>query len=401
VLVRSYFDESWDSDVLCVAGYVFKAGKARKLDAEWRRMLSRYELPYFRMSACNQGTEPFDKLTKDECIAVQKKVIAIIGDFAAFGAAVTIDQSAFDKIITNKGFVRTAYELCILMVLTAVQVWMDEHNEQMRSSYFFEAGHAHQSLANALMDNMFRNQAMKDSYRYVAHVFVDKKESRPTQAADILAWQWYKDLMRRKNGAKNYRADCEALLSGTPHRAVHVGKETLELAIRWMNERSGGNWGNELAALALRDPSNPIFPKAKGEKGDAKALAEFISASGRASTGRQLYEGPPLPERAILPAMTARALAPAQTHNWRQWYLCSVGERGQSISSGSSRCAPSAARPAASPQPRSQIITLDTAAITTNSCSARCARSAAIAIKAFGRSTSEATATRSATTAIR
>jgi hypothetical protein len=276
VLVQSYFDESWDEEIICVAGYIFKSGKARKFDTEWRRMLTRYRLPYFRMSACNQGTEPFDKLSKDQCVAVQKEAIALVGDFASFGAAVTVDQSAFNKIITNKGFVRTPYEFCVWMVLTAVQVWIEDHNEARKAAYFFEAGHAHQGMANTLMDNMFKNQSMKDAYRYKAHVFVDKKESRPTQAADILAWQWFKDLTRRKNGIFKSRADCEALLKGTPHRAVHAGKETFEMAIRWMNERAGGSWGNELAALAFRDPNNPIFPKKDGEGGDAKALAEFI-----------------------------------------------------------------------------------------------------------------------------
>ena len=175
VLVQSYFDESGDTDILCVAGYIFQSGKSRKLDIEWRRMLLRYKLPYFRMSACNQGTEPFDKLTKNECISVQKEAIALIGAFVVFGAAVTVDQSAFNKIITNKGFVRTPYEFCVWLVLTAVQVWMEDHKEAMKAAYFFEAGHAHQGMANTLMDNMFKNQSMKDTYRYKAHVFVDKK----------------------------------------------------------------------------------------------------------------------------------------------------------------------------------------------------------------------------------
>lgn len=241
MVIQSYFDESGDTDILCVAGYIFKSGKAKKFDLEWRRMLFRYKrLPYFRMSACNRGSEPFDRLTKDERIAVQKEAIALIGRFAAYGAAITVDQAAFNKIITNKGFVRTSYEFCVWMILTSVQAWMNEHPPVSGASYFFKSGHLHQAMANGLMNKIFINRTMKERYRYKEHLFVDKVAVRPTQAADTLAWQWYKDLTRRKkNGAKGPCADCAALLRGTPHHVFHADEEMFQKAIDWMNSRAG------------------------------------------------------------------------------------------------------------------------------------------------------------------
>ena len=242
-------------------------------------MLFRYKkLPYFRMSACNSGSEPFDRLSKDERIAVQKEAIALIGKFATRGAVITLDQAAFNRTITSKGFVRTPYEFCVWMILTAVQVWIDgqQLSEKVGAGYFFESGHAHQKMANGLMNKIFTDETMKRKYRYKAHRFVDKASVRPTQAADILAWQWYKDLTRRKNGLKKSRADCVALLHGTPHHVLHANEEMFQQAIDWMNFKAGGNWGNELAALALRDPTNPIFPRKPGEHGDSEAFAKFI-----------------------------------------------------------------------------------------------------------------------------
>ena len=57
-------------------------------------------------------------------------------------------------------------------------------------SYFYEAGHASKTEANALMSRIFSNAALRGTYHYGSHTFADKQQLRPLQAADILAWQW-------------------------------------------------------------------------------------------------------------------------------------------------------------------------------------------------------------------
>jgi hypothetical protein len=79
-IVQAYFDES-DSHAgapaLSVAGFVFNPQSCLELDDQWLAVLERYELPYFHVVDCAHGNRPFDKLTKDECIAVEKEMIAI------------------------------------------------------------------------------------------------------------------------------------------------------------------------------------------------------------------------------------------------------------------------------------------------------------------------------------
>ena len=89
--------------LLCVAGYTFRSQNSRLLDKDWRKMLRRYQLPYFRMSACNAGQAPFDHLTGPQCIAVATEAIALINQYAAFGYAVTVEQEAFNKVVTPSG----------------------------------------------------------------------------------------------------------------------------------------------------------------------------------------------------------------------------------------------------------------------------------------------------------
>ena len=199
VLIKSYFDESYDANVLCIAGYSFTSQAARAMDEAWRKMLIRnHRLPYFRMSACNAKQDPFDRLTKDECIEVATEAINLINKYAQMGFAVTVDQNAFDKIVTLRGFVSTAYEFCSWIGLTAANEHARHHSPSGGMSFFFEAGFKHQALANRMMTNLFSNPNLKAYYRYKSHTFMDKKECVPTQAADMLAWQWYKSPSGKK-----------------------------------------------------------------------------------------------------------------------------------------------------------------------------------------------------------
>jgi hypothetical protein len=271
VITHSYFDESYDADVLCVAGYTFTGAGALELDREWRRMLARYgNLPFFRMSACNQHRWPFDSLTKTQCIAIATDAIGLINKYALFGHAVTIDQKAFNKTITSKGVVSTPYELCSWLGLTAVRAEISKKWPITGMSFFFEAGFSHQTQAERMMKRIFQSPQLRQLYAYKAHTFVVKEDCRPTQAADLLAWQWYKDLTRRAKGATQPRGDLRALVEKTQHYMLHADNHLLQKLVEDMNARAGSPLGNEIAGIAMRNPDSSLFPKHPGESGSAE-----------------------------------------------------------------------------------------------------------------------------------
>jgi hypothetical protein len=282
VLIKSFSDESYDNAILCVAGYTMTSPQARALDTAWGRMLSQYRLPYFRMSACNARQEPFDHLTEQECIAVATEAIALIGQHVAFGYAVTVDQKAFRKVITSKGFVRTPYEMALWLTLTGVTLQRAKHIANPgKSAFFFEAGFQHQGQANQMMERIFNAPQIRDRHNYKSHSFVEKEESRPTQAADLLSWQWYKNAVRVRQGRTRPRGDLLALFRSAPHYLIDVTEDRLLRLVERLNQMSGSDFGNELAGMALRDPDHPMFPKRKGETGSLEALQNFRRGLGR------------------------------------------------------------------------------------------------------------------------
>lgn len=277
VIVKSFFDESYDDDLLCVAGYSFLSSEARALDICWRKMLTRYKrLPYFRMSACNAGQDPFDRLSEEECIEVATEAIGLIGKHAAHGFAVTVDQASFYRVVTAKGFVSTPYELCAWLCLVTTNSYAERAHPNSGMSFVFESGFKDQTTANGMMNNIFNAPKLRESYRYVSHSFIDKKLSRPTQAADILAWQWFKDYKRNKNGARKRRGDLEALISGTRHFAMHLGQDKLQEYVDKINEMAGSPYGSAMMGLALRNPKSPVFAQRPGETGSKEVFDRFV-----------------------------------------------------------------------------------------------------------------------------
>lgn len=177
-------------------------------------MLAHYRhLPYFRMSACNANEYPFGELSKDECISVATEAIRLINKYAVFGCAITIDQHAFKKVNTGKELVTTPYEFCSWFALISIRLEMDKYYPNGPMAFLFEAGFRHEALANRMMKKIFSVPALRERYRYKSHSFMSKLDCRPVQAADILAWQQYKDFKRRSKGISGRRGDFAALIS--------------------------------------------------------------------------------------------------------------------------------------------------------------------------------------------
>ena len=232
MIIHAFFDESGGGKgdpVQCVAGFVFTSRNARLLSEEWRKMLLRNKrLPFFRMSACNSGREPFDALSKDERIKVQTEAIGLIKKYAAYGVAETTDVQAFHDAVPPTFPTQDVYTFtCENVLVQVLRFIREKHPDVTSTSFFFEAGHANQSKSNAMMKRVFSEPIMKAEYRYSSHEFVEKVQAPPVQAADIIAWQWFKNTMRMRSGLTEPRADCKAVLE-VPHATFHYDGPTMQ-----------------------------------------------------------------------------------------------------------------------------------------------------------------------------
>jgi hypothetical protein len=103
--------------------------------------------------------------------------------------------------------------------------WADTYSYKAKISYFFESGHKHQSHTNKAIDMLrARDQEGGVNYlRYHSHTFAGKCDLRPLQAADLLAYEWQKELRRLNmpSKQKTMRRSFQSLLEKT-HITMHL-----------------------------------------------------------------------------------------------------------------------------------------------------------------------------------
>ncbi len=222
MMIRAYFDESGThvgSPLTCVAGYLFKDRDARLLDRKWGEVLDSAGLHYFHMVDCAHGVGEFKAKSKPERISIETKLISLIKKHATLGIVASICDSDFYQVAERES---SPYVLCLTWCLAGVAQWAAATKFDGKISYFFEAGHASQSLANSAMEGLNKSAVLKTGTRYHSHVFIGKEDARPLQAADLLAWQWHTDW-KNTHGQKPRARRLDLLnLLGVPHLHSHL-----------------------------------------------------------------------------------------------------------------------------------------------------------------------------------
>ena len=212
---QAYFDESGtgaDSPFLCVAGYVFTNQNALEIEAEWLEMLSRYDLPYFHMTECNQHSGIYRHLSEKQCIEAATEAIKLTKRYAARGIAVSIDKKAFD-LLPPQTIWRDKYSFLCSQVMFGVVKWAVETRFSGDVEYVYESGAEGWASAQQSM-KFIRDQSTVpcDELRFRKISSMSKKNAIPLQCADLLAWNWRKLIDRETKGISRVRGDFKNLL---------------------------------------------------------------------------------------------------------------------------------------------------------------------------------------------
>lgn len=229
-------DESGSHDgapKLCIAGFVFEADEAVKLDAEWREVLVREKIPYMRMSQFTKdGCEPYAHLSRSRRIEIEKELIAIIRKHRSLAFASGISETMYSRVCADyfpMPHVMTAYTWCLIDCEKLVEMWARDHNLDGQIAYYFESGHKHQGLANRAWDKLFSDEDRRKRFRYGSHSFIDKADAGALQAADMLAYLACKWFGRGLPGTvSGMRKDLQQLLVAHHPRQM--------IALHWWEE---------------------------------------------------------------------------------------------------------------------------------------------------------------------
>lgn len=215
-MANLYFDESGshqDSRLLTVAGYWFEEIQAHRFSKEWRKHLAALGLSFAHMTDCALGYGEYQSLSMQKRIESEKRLIECIKRRTRFGFTVTVNPQEYDTILGPVEGAPTCYTHCLMTLFHGISRFADANRYSGTINYYFESGHSSQKEANKYLSSIpLHGDAWVKATRYKSHGFLDKKESLPLQAADMLAWQTRHYFERRLDGYSKPRKDLVALV---------------------------------------------------------------------------------------------------------------------------------------------------------------------------------------------
>lgn len=232
-MMEVYFDESGthsSSPVVCLAGYLFTAEQARHLNMEWAEALVHFGVTKFHATDCSNGRNEFEKLFPEQRIDLAKRIVEIITRRMEAGFAITVSETDFNQVTPPTWIRGGPYMIGAMYALSGVSAWAKSNSYLGDIAYFFEAGDKHQRATSAAIQELGEHPLGKGGFRYHSHAFIPKLGNGPLQAADFLAYEWYREIVRINDPANQRpsRKSFDGLLKHPAYYAAHFGAADLD-----------------------------------------------------------------------------------------------------------------------------------------------------------------------------
>jgi hypothetical protein len=215
VMYAGYFDESSDDLSFSVAGFIGPMQSWIHLDWEWRDLLKKWNIKYFKASECVQGLEQFAQYRDDpENVKSPLKTHEwqkLRASYIEFGDAIlrnsdyligvgaTVPWADFKRIIAESSKARTyllnhPYYICLQATLHAATPNMFEENKARTEDgklYIKPVFDSHEEYAEIarIAYEKFRAKNQRAGTVLMPLVYEDDIETPYLQVADMLAYE--------------------------------------------------------------------------------------------------------------------------------------------------------------------------------------------------------------------
>ena len=238
VALAAYFDDSKNKDegIFAVAGYLSTVPMwDGSFNAAWREVIKNAPRPIeeFKAADCRHRTEGFEGWTPDESKALTTALVDVIvgpsiPNLVGIGAAVLIENFAELQEETRQRFERFAYLLCGGMVCDAVFQLSEKYVGSDDVRFIFDE----QDELEAKMREIFKEVKALLPDEYAAKIqkplFEPSNRHAALQAADLLAYETYKEMKnRRENPPRRISVALQRLVEGKLHSARYFDRAQL------------------------------------------------------------------------------------------------------------------------------------------------------------------------------
>jgi hypothetical protein len=238
----AYFDESGThgSPIITVAGYIATVEQWAEFAREWDELLRREGLTAFRMSKFEARRGDFTEESgwnNERRLRVQKRLIGIIKRRVNIGIYCSLHLPAYDDLMTGwrREQYGTSYSFCVKNCLAQVSYWALEFKRREPIAYVIEHGAGYNNEINVAFKAAFADEGKREALRLGSLDFKNKAAAIQLQAADMLAYEIWKESCNRyltpKEKRRPMRRSLQSLFE-TTHRGTFYDRGELLNAIK-------------------------------------------------------------------------------------------------------------------------------------------------------------------------
>lgn len=202
VVLGAYFDASGNNpsdECLVLAGFVSTPERWAQFSVAWKALVNdEWSLPYFRMSDFENRMGPYKNWSDKERHDRLNQLLELINQHVIASVATGVPMAEFRKYSTRKDS-ESSYFLAAILCFIQTEMWHrpDAPDRNERIAFVFESGDRGWGEVKRVYDQAYNNPEHRQKLRMMSLISGSKEEFEPLQAADILAYELYKQWPRQ------------------------------------------------------------------------------------------------------------------------------------------------------------------------------------------------------------
>lgn len=204
-----YFDDSGshkESGVIVIGGFVATSRSWLQFDDQWNTVLEEFGIDMFRMSKWSNRAPPFKNWPESKRRECLNNLIEIIADRDIESVGVVLPVESYRKVLSPPAqkFVKP-YGFAAQFLIGEIATGMRDNSPSgSKIAYIFESGTPGVADIQQTFDLLLRRPDEKRTFYLSTLTFADKRDTPPLQAADIIAYELYREGQRPPTSAKRY-----------------------------------------------------------------------------------------------------------------------------------------------------------------------------------------------------
>lgn len=202
IVLDAYFDDSGTHDgspVVSVAGYLGLPAQWISFETEWKSAIAEFGLNHFGMADYSNKAKPYCEWTEEQRYARFAKLMKICNAYALGSIGIAVATESFNRVMSGKAkrICGGPYGLAAIACFLRVAELVKSLSSEAWIAYIFESGTVGAGEVLKVFQKNERDESQKHQLRLLSLRFENKRQFVPLQAADIVAYEMYRQLPKQ------------------------------------------------------------------------------------------------------------------------------------------------------------------------------------------------------------